>query len=325
MNSPSASPSPLPPSLSAFRSLLLFIAFVCICGIAISAVFAGIALWAGIDLTALERLDEDFSAHLTFFKWFQIISSIAFFVLPPLLFAAYIAHKNWKKYIGIQNAPESLPLLYCVGIAVLGFSAITLLFWLNQQLSLPAFMSDIENWMRSSETQAARLTEYFLHAEGIGDLLLNLLMVAVLPAVGEELVFRGTVQPLLQRTLNGNIHVAILLTAVIFSAIHFQFFGFLPRMFIGIWLGYLYYWSGNLWYPVAVHFINNGVQVLMTYWGGTEDLSASQNIEMSLQLFIGSALGSAGLAFFLWKFYQYFQQKNNNIGDANKMGKNMGE
>jgi len=102
--------------------------------------------------------------------------------------------------------------------------------------------------------------------DSFGSFLLNMLMVAVIPAVGEELLFRGVIQKLLQKLVN-NAHLAIIITAILFSAMHFQFYGFLPRWIMGIILGYLFYWSGNIWYPIIAHFLNNGFQVLMVYLG----------------------------------------------------------
>ncbi len=94
--------------------------------------------------------------------------------------------------------------------------------------------------------------------------LVNLLMIAILPAIGEEFFFRGILQRLFSEWFK-NIHVAIFITAFIFSAIHFQFFGFFPRFLLGLYLGYLFYWSGNLWIPIVVHFINNALVVILAY------------------------------------------------------------
>lgn len=102
-----------------------------------------------------------------------------------------------------------------------------------------------------------------LKADHLGGLLFNLLIIALIPAVGEELTFRGVLQQGLSRRMNP--HVAIILAAAIFSFIHFQFYGFLPRMFLGILLGYMFYVSGSLWTSILMHFVNNGTAVVLYY------------------------------------------------------------
>jgi membrane protease YdiL (CAAX protease family) len=134
---------------------------------------------------------------------------------------------------------------------------------LNQQLQLPEALAGLEATMKAMEADAEALTERLLTMNSVGELLLTLGLVAVIPAVGEELFFRGTIQQLI-RTKWGP-HVAVWLTALIFSAIHFQFYGFVPRMLLGALMGYLLVWSGSLWYPILAHFVNNGTVVLFYY------------------------------------------------------------
>ena len=98
----------------------------------------------------------------------------------------------------------------------------------------------------------------------VSDLLIALLVIAILPGIGEELVFRGMTQQLFIES-KFNPHLSIWLAAIIFSAIHFQFFGFLPRMLLGALFGYLFYWSGNLLIPIIAHVFTNGAQVLLMY------------------------------------------------------------
>jgi membrane protease YdiL (CAAX protease family) len=98
----------------------------------------------------------------------------------------------------------------------------------------------------------------------LGDLLLNLLVIAIVPAIGEELLFRGYLQQSFSNWLS-NPHVAIIVTAVLFSAIHLHFQAFLPRFILGVLLGYLFYWSGSLWLPILAHFANNAQAVIISY------------------------------------------------------------
>jgi membrane protease YdiL (CAAX protease family) len=150
-------------------------------------------------------------------------------------------------------------------LAVLILPVLNLLSLWNQQMKLPGFLSGIEDWMKRTEEQAGDLTEAFLTVNTFPGYLVNLLMVVLIPAFGEEFFFRGVLQKVFQRWLR-NPHVAIILVGVIFSAFHLQFFGFLPRLVLGILFGYLFYWSGNIWYPVIAHFINNFLPVSLTYF-----------------------------------------------------------
>ncbi len=134
----------------------------------------------------------------------------------------------------------------------------------NAHLQFPESMKGFENWARTYEDRAEELTKFMTQFSSIGEFLLAFFVIAILPALGEELVFRGLLQPQLFRATK-NIHVAIWLTAILFSAFHLQFFGFVPRMLLGALFGYLYYWSGNLLMPMFAHFVNNGFSVLMLY------------------------------------------------------------
>ena len=102
-----------------------------------------------------------------------------------------------------------------------------------------------------------------LNVDTIGGLLLNMIVIALIPAIGEEMTFRGVLQQWLTRKMNP--HLAILLSAAIFSFIHFQFYGFLPRMFLGVLLGYMFYITGSLWTSILMHFLNNGTAVVLYY------------------------------------------------------------
>ena len=124
-------------------------------------------------------------------------------------------------------------------------------------------MAGLEQQLRAMEEAASVLTERFLQADNLGGLLINIGLMALLPALSEELSFRGTLQQVLGRN-----HVAVWLTAIIFSAIHMQFFGFIPRMLMGAMFGYIFLWSGSLWIPILMHFTNNSLAVIAYYTFG---------------------------------------------------------
>lgn len=134
----------------------------------------------------------------------------------------------------------------------------------NQSIILPAGYEELETWMRSSEDNMARLTKFLLHFETPMDFLTALAVIAGMAAIGEELFFRGVLQNLLERYVV-NVHVAVWLSAAIFSFIHFQFYGFLPRMLLGAFFGYLYIWFRNIWLPILAHFFNNAWTLTLSY------------------------------------------------------------
>jgi membrane protease YdiL (CAAX protease family) len=134
----------------------------------------------------------------------------------------------------------------------------------NAHISFPESLKGFEDWARTYEDRAEELTKYMTQFSSTGEFLLAFIVIAVLPGFGEELVFRGMLQPQLFR-ITKNIHVAVWASAILFSAFHIQFFGFIPRMLLGALFGYLYYWSGNLFMAMFAHFVNNGFSVLMLY------------------------------------------------------------
>jgi hypothetical protein len=138
---------------------------------------------------------------------------------------------------------------------------------LNSRVVLPDCLASLELWFQQQEATAEALTERFLQADDIGELLINLGLMALLPALAEELTFRGTLQQTLAESgqTAKRSAAAIWITAIVFSAIHMQFYGFVPRMLMGAMFGYVFVWSGNLWIPVIMHFTNNALAVLFYY------------------------------------------------------------
>ena len=224
---------------------------------------------------------------VTALKWIQLSQTIALFLVPSSL-VAYLVSKSPIKWLKLDTRPELKSALWAIGIMLVALPAINLLAHLNQQMVLPTWLSGVEEWMKSKEAEAEWLTKQFMSATTIGGLLVNLFLMAVLPAVSEEITFRGVLQRLLSpknsslnsqlsytssasdrsskgeiRTLNSQL--SIWLTAIIFSAIHMQFYGFIPRMLLGALFGYMFVWTGSLWVPMLMHFVNNGMAVLLYY------------------------------------------------------------
>ena len=147
-------------------------------------------------------------------------------------------------------------------LAIMLFSTplIEFLANINQKMVLPPSLK----WMRTSEDAAQKATSVFLDMKTIGDFVINLLFIGLVTAIVEEFLFRGALQTIFFKWTS-NIHAAVWITAILFSAFHMEFFGFLPRLLLGVFFGYFVAWSGSIWTGVWAHFINNGTAVLITY------------------------------------------------------------
>ena len=255
--------SGLPP----FQKLLFVIGMMFLSSFVFLVIsFTIINFYYGINLFADANTLKDFSnpAVISSMKLLQVLSGAFGLFIIPAFVAAYFFDKNVFEYLQLK---KRAPLISILLIILILFASMPLINWMvevNSRLKLPSSLFQLEQWMKSSEEEAARLTEAFLEGSSITSLLSNIFIVALLPALGEELFFRGILQKIfLQMTKNN--HAAVLITATIFSAIHLQFYGFLPRMVLGIFLGYLLVWSGSLWLPVLAHFINNGAAVVLSF------------------------------------------------------------
>ena len=190
----------------------------------------------------------------------QFISAVGTFLLPACFFA-WLCSNQPKRYLSIGELPTLKVLALTFLSMFLINPAISLTGLLNQQMELPSFMEGIEHWMRTQEDEAERLTLLLLSEKGIGALLANLLVVALTAGITEEFLFRGAFQRILEKWTS-NPHWVIWIAACLFSAFHMQFYGFLPRMLLGAYFGYLLYWSRNIWIPVFAHFTNNAFAVI---------------------------------------------------------------
>ena len=198
-------------------------------------------------------------------KWIQLLQTITLFLLPSLM-VAYLCAKAPFSWLQLDKKADWKVFLLAVGIMLVALPAINLLADINQQMVLPTWLSGLEEWMKNKEAEAEWLTKQFMSVTTVSGLLVNLLLMAVLPALSEEITFRGVLQRLLSpkhSTLNS--HLSIWLTAIIFSAIHMQFYGFVPRMLMGALFGYMMVWTGSLWVPMLMHFVNNGMAVSLYF------------------------------------------------------------
>lgn len=232
----------------------------------------------------------------------QGISSVFMFVVPPIVYYCLTREGRPMRAIGLRRIS---PFWMLFGGIVLMFVSLPvtnqLTLWNEGMKFGPAFQR-LEDYMKALEETAKAATEKMLDVDTVGGMLLNLLIIALIPAVGEELTFRGLLQQSLTRKMNP--HVAIFLSAAIFSFIHFQFYGFLPRLFLGLLLGYMFYVSGSLWTSIVMHFVNNGSVVVLYYLNarGIIDIDAEHFGEtQNVWLLATSAVLTVALVVWSWR------------------------
>ena len=236
-------------------------------------VFTRILVWLGImAMLTLIAMGAWFivsggSQTTASLKWFQFVQTAGTFLVPPILCAwLWDSGHRPTAWLKLDKGADLRLFAIAIGIMICAIPAINLTADLNGRIVLPESLGFIEQKMRAMEEAAAVLTERFLQADSLSGLLINIGLMALLPAMAEELSFRGTLQQVLQGEQQGyRMHAAIWITAIIFSAIHMQFYGFIPRMLMDAMFGYLFVWSGSLWIPIAMHFTNNSLAVTVYY------------------------------------------------------------
>ncbi|MCK9412139.1 MAG: CPBP family intramembrane metalloprotease [Prolixibacteraceae bacterium] len=252
-----------------FTQVLFTLIMILMGGILVSMVgFLVCRIGLGISFDELSGMLNNVSdpANVGLLKFFQVLQSLGMFILPPVLIAYSLDDKPFQ-FLQLSAKPDWKMLGVVCGVILVSGPVIEWVSLLNQHLVLPSWLGSLEKWMRSSEDQANEITKAFLTTKSIGGLLGNLFIVAVLPAIGEELLFRGVLQNLIKK-MTGSSHWGIWITAILFSALHLQFFGFLPRLLLGALFGYLLEWTGTLWLPIIAHFINNAAGVIIFFVTG---------------------------------------------------------
>lgn len=274
--------------------ILLFVTLVCV----MTAVVVGslINLWyssaAGIDY-------QQTASTPTFIRIYQIVTSSIMFIVPAWL-CAMMFHNNVKEGFCINRSLKIKPLFFSLAAMAAALPLAEFLTAVNSHLSLPESMSGIEEWMRMQENRAKAITENILVTDNFGTYLINIIVMALVPAIGEELYFRATLQNTIARSINP-IWAAVI-TAVLFSTFHLQFYGFLPRLLLGFLLGYMLVCTQNIIVPVAAHFFNNFVAITAYYFTGNEiQIDENQSVATFIPIAVISTAAVATLLYLLWK------------------------
>lgn len=218
-----------------------------------------IALYGLKTLMALAALNTN-TPNFVNSLWILQIAGTTIPILATPVFFAFVIAGDPQDYLKPSFRFAWPLILLVLAIMFISSPLIELLSNINQKMVLPPFLK----WMRESEDNAQKLTEALLQMKTVWDVIVNVLLIGLLTAVVEEFMFRGCLQTIMLRWTK-NTHAAIWITAILFSAFHMEFFGFLPRLLLGLFFGYFVAWSGSIWPGVWAHFINNGTAVIATY------------------------------------------------------------
>jgi hypothetical protein len=254
----------------------LFVSLLIIMGVGITLsiilILAGTMIF-GSDLTVLEKSTEALrNSDVGFLKYILIIQDISLFLVPSIIILVMMkpGSSTGLSELKIPHLKET-GLVIILALCILPVTSFT--EQINAGMHLPEWLSGVEKWMVEKEDHANNIINQVMISPAFGTMILNLFIIAILPALAEEILFRGVLQKILYNLFKSG-HVAIWVTAFIFSTIHFQFFGFIPRFILGLVFGYLFFWSGTLWLPVISHFVNNAVPVVVAYIQGMEKFDA---------------------------------------------------
>lgn len=244
-----------------------------------------------------------------FIRVSQSIAAVCIFLIPSLAFAYLF--QNGKEFLKLKIQPSLTLILVVVVLMIAVQPAVNAVGYYNQQMLLPEFMSSVEEWMKAKEKSTEALLNLCFEDKSTGSFIGNFLVMAVLAGIVEEFFFRGCLQQILGRIFP-NKHIAVWLTTFVFSAIHLQFYGFIPRLLLGAMLGYLFVWSGSIWLPILAHIVNNaGVVVFTHIYIDTPQYDDFQNIGAGDNSVFGilSAIISLSILFFIYKDTQKKQKK----------------
>lgn len=255
----------------------------------------GLGQLKGFDyIETVQSLQQDSPARAkNFIKTALSISHVFTFILPSLIFIGLTYGKNWTQPMRLNSKPKWLNSLLGSLLIIAAFPLVQYIYAINRDFPLPQWAIEQEHLINTT-------IKNLLYVQSGSELWLNLFTIAVLPAIGEELLFRGILQQKLEDGIK-NSHLAIWITALIFSFIHFQFQGFLPRIFLGAILGYLFVWTRNLWIPIIAHLVYNAGQVLLQYahQRGALGFDLDEVDVVPLGWVLGSVLSIVVLSYFL--------------------------
>jgi len=246
-----------------------------------------------MEIRDIDKWNPNDPRMIYFIRGLLLIQFLGLFLIPSLLFA-YFSDPKPLQYLGFKQPQKEIYWLLAIVAMFVAIPAVEFIGVLNQKMNLG---TETQKWMKGMEEEAAKQIQFMLAKHTPGELITNLIFISLFAGVGEEIFFRGILQRMFIRAFK-NPWMGIVLTAAIFSAFHFQFFGFFPRLALGILLGAIYWYSGSLWTAIIAHFIYDGFIIVLVYFNPSMIKNPDQSL-MSPNNLLPLGLISLGLTIFL--------------------------
>lgn len=285
--------------------------FFILIGFTIAGILAAgllsIPVWTSMTGTSFETMTTDMNnpAYADAYKVIQVIAAIVGFFLPAVL-AAYLLNRKPMKLIGFSGKIQGMQLLLVIMIVFFGLMVSTSLSWVNSNLPIP---NEWKTYFDKMEADYNDGVESVISLRNFADYLFALFILAVLPAICEETLFRGGLQNFLTRSTKMP-WLSIILVSILFSLAHWSYYGFLSRLFLGMMLGLLYQYSGRIWLSIFGHFLNNAIAISVLYFYTMNGKSLKEAINDETETFWGIFALPVMIALFVW--YYKISQKNQN-------------
>ncbi len=255
-------------------------------GLALTILFALFAFFLILTPVLSGFISEFCKKQAAAVRLSMILQDVLIFILPALGTSILVTRLP-AKLLALDKFPTLKSILLAVAILLSSIPVMNIIVEWNQSIHFPPGLSEFETTCRQLEESAQAVIDNLMTGASIGALLVSILIIGVMAGFSEELFFRGAMQRIFMST-HMNCHVAVWSVAVIFSLFHFQFFGFIPRMLLGAYFGYLVWWSGSLWLPIMIHILNNTLVVIFT-WRTCNIQNETLDVER-----IGTDLSSCG-------------------------------
>ena len=279
--------------------LIIFSAFVLL-NLAISGYYI---ISGGVSSFGIENLLEDRVLMLS-------LNSLSIMIfISPYFYVNKLSNYSIKIF-PINSTPVILVLLSTFFFMILNSGVIE---W-NKSINFPEFMNSFETWAFNKEKELEKITIFLVSFENNWEFLFGILSIALIPGICEEYLFRGVLQKNFY-LISKNIHIAVWLSAFFFSALHLQFYGFFPRMLLGVLFGYVYYWSGSIVYPMIAHIFNNFFSLTIFYFSQKGllnenfEVSVNSSPKIPMVLIIISAVLFIGFMYLIRKYFLDSEKK----------------
>ena len=273
--------------------LIIFSAFVFV-NLVISVFYI---ISGGVSSSGIENLLEDRILMLS-------LNSLSIMIfISPYFYVNKLSNYSIKIF-PINSTPVILVLLLTFFFMILNSGVIE---W-NKSINFPEFMNSFETWAFNKEKELEKITIFLVSFENNWEFLFGILSIALIPGICEEYLFRGVLQKNFY-LISKNIHIAVWLSAFFFSALHLQFYGFFPRMLLGVLFGYIYYWSGSILYPMIAHIFNNFFSLTIFYFSQKGllnenfEVSVNSSPKIPIALIIISAVLFIGFMYLLRRYF----------------------